>query len=177
MVLQTRQLPPVCYTPEAPTLDLLILPPVCTISHQLSDRTRSELTAEIDPTREKKLYVTDGTWSEFWLTIPETALTVCTTRLRGQLHTILEDMVQLPNVVLEEFRSLHDIIAEDRASNAQEEARQMRKEALEEVVQQIYHASTSSIALRVAKELAVTAVTHAASTQRRDHLGSNYFPE
>ncbi|GJV32410.1 hypothetical protein Tco_1392810 [Tanacetum coccineum] len=99
--------------------------------------------------------------------VPETALTVCMTRLRGQLHTILEDMDRYPNAYLEEleaFMTLWDVKprveessletlsmdelitqlrqlcedAEDRASNAQEEARQKRKEALEEVVQQIY---------------------------------------
>ncbi|GKB64717.1 hypothetical protein Tco_0920903 [Tanacetum coccineum] len=99
--------------------------------------------------------------------VPETALTVCTTRLRGQLHTILEDMDRYPNACLEEleaFMTLWDVKsrveessletlsmdelisqlrqmcedAEDRASNAQEEARQKRKEALEEVIQQIY---------------------------------------
>ncbi|GJR36873.1 reverse transcriptase domain-containing protein [Tanacetum coccineum] len=46
--------------------------------------------------------------------------------------------------------------AEDRASNAQEEARQKRKEALEEVVQQIYP----------------SVVTHAASTQEETNRGS-----
>ncbi|GKC84873.1 hypothetical protein Tco_1140590, partial [Tanacetum coccineum] len=99
--------------------------------------------------------------------IPKTALTVCTTRLRGQLHTILEDMDRYPNACLEEleaFMTLWDVKprveessletlsvdelitqlrqmcedAEDRASNAQEEARQKRKEALEEVIQRIY---------------------------------------
>ncbi|GJS86442.1 hypothetical protein Tco_0769078 [Tanacetum coccineum] len=93
----------------------------------------------------------------------ETALTVCTTRLRGQFHTILEDMDCYPNACLEEleaFLTLWDVKprveessletlsvdelitqlrqvcedAEDHASNAQEEARQKRKEALEEVV-------------------------------------------
>ncbi|GKB23657.1 hypothetical protein Tco_0863058 [Tanacetum coccineum] len=99
--------------------------------------------------------------------IPETALIVCTTHLRGQLHTILEDMDRYPNAYLEELKafltlwdvkpqveessletlSVDELItqlrqvcedAEDRASNAQEEARQKRKEALKEVVQQIY---------------------------------------
>ncbi|GJV18505.1 putative reverse transcriptase domain-containing protein [Tanacetum coccineum] len=37
--------------------------------------------------------------------VPETALTVCTTRLRGQLHTILEDMDRYPNACLEEFKA------------------------------------------------------------------------
>ncbi|GJV02799.1 hypothetical protein Tco_1336368 [Tanacetum coccineum] len=97
----------------------------------------------------------------------ETALTVCTACLRGQLHTILEDMDCYPNTCLEEleaFMTLWDVKprvkesslemlsvdelitqlrqicedAEDHASNAQEEARQKRKEALEEAVQRIY---------------------------------------
>ncbi|GJQ95852.1 hypothetical protein Tco_0006991, partial [Tanacetum coccineum] len=91
-------------------------------------------------------------------------LTICITRLRGQLYTILEDMDRYPNFCLEEleaFMTLWDVKprveesslealsvdklitqlrqlcqdAEDRASNAQEEARQKRKEALEEVIQ------------------------------------------
>ncbi|GJW09949.1 reverse transcriptase domain-containing protein [Tanacetum coccineum] len=57
-----------------------------------------------------------------------------------QLHTILKDMDRYPNSCLEEleaFMTLWDD-AEDLASNAQEKARQKRKEALKEVVQQIY---------------------------------------
>ncbi|GJS49873.1 reverse transcriptase domain-containing protein [Tanacetum coccineum] len=56
---------------------------------------------------------------------------------------------------------------EDRASNAQEEARQKRKEALEEVM------LDQLIATRVAEALAAAAVTHAASTQEETNLGSN----
>ncbi|GKF32201.1 hypothetical protein Tco_0101999, partial [Tanacetum coccineum] len=44
--------------------------------------------------------------------VSETALTVCTTRLRGQLHTILEDMDRYPNAYLEEleaFMTLWDV--------------------------------------------------------------------
>ncbi|GJX77552.1 hypothetical protein Tco_0324363, partial [Tanacetum coccineum] len=37
--------------------------------------------------------------------IPETALTVCTTRLRGQFHTIVEDMDCYPNACLEELEA------------------------------------------------------------------------
>ncbi|GKG38360.1 hypothetical protein Tco_0460072, partial [Tanacetum coccineum] len=88
--------------------------------------------------------------------VPETALTVCTTHLRGQLHTILEDMDRYPNACLEEleaFMTLWDVNprvgegsletlyvdelitqlrqmyedAEDRSSNPQEEAQQKRK--------------------------------------------------
>ncbi|GJX25344.1 hypothetical protein Tco_0231640 [Tanacetum coccineum] len=98
----------------------------------------------------------------------ETFLDVCTDTTRGQLHTILEDMDRYPNACLEKleaFMTLWDVKprveessletlsvdelitqlrqvcedAEDRANNAQEKARQKRKEALEEVVQQIYH--------------------------------------
>ncbi|GJR46579.1 reverse transcriptase domain-containing protein [Tanacetum coccineum] len=120
--------------------------------------------AETDPTQREEALTETGQNS---VPVPETALTVCTTRLRGQLHTILEDMDRYPNACLEEleaFMTLWDVKprveessletlsmdelitqlrqmcedAEDRASNAQEEARQKRKEALEEVVQQIY---------------------------------------
>ncbi|GJX23003.1 hypothetical protein Tco_0227448 [Tanacetum coccineum] len=120
--------------------------------------------AETDPTQREEALTETGQNSA---PVPETALTVCTTRLRGQLHTILEDMDRYPNSCLEEleaFMTLWDVKprveessletlsvdelitqlrqmcedAEDRASNAQEEARQKRKEALEEVVQQIY---------------------------------------
>ncbi|GJV68805.1 hypothetical protein Tco_1484314 [Tanacetum coccineum] len=64
--------------------------------------------------------------------VPEIALTVCTTRHRGQLYTILEDMDRYPNACLEEleaFITLWDMCedAEDRASNAQEEARQKKE--------------------------------------------------
>ncbi|GJX57051.1 hypothetical protein Tco_0286948 [Tanacetum coccineum] len=124
------------------------------------------LIAETDPTRREEALTAYGTETG-QNSVPETTLTVCTTRLRGQLHTILEDMDRYPNACLEEleaFMTLWDVKprveessletlsmdelitqlrqmcedAEDRASNAQEEARQKRKEALEEVVQQIY---------------------------------------
>ncbi|GJW59744.1 hypothetical protein Tco_0109079 [Tanacetum coccineum] len=120
--------------------------------------------AETDPTQREEALTETGQNS---VPVPETALTVCTTRLRGQLHTILEDMDRYPNAYLEEFEafmtlwdvkprveessletlSIDELItqlrkmcedAENRAGNAQEEARQKRKEALEEVVQQIY---------------------------------------
>ncbi|GJW64015.1 hypothetical protein Tco_0115899 [Tanacetum coccineum] len=126
-------------------------------------------------------------------------------RLGGQLHTILEDMDRYPNSCLEEleaFMTLWDVKprveessletlsmdelitqlrkmcedAEDHASNAQEEARHKRKEALEEVVQQITYqiidAHQGSFASRVVKH-AAAAVTHAASTQEENNLGSN----
>ncbi|GJZ70710.1 reverse transcriptase domain-containing protein, partial [Tanacetum coccineum] len=96
---------------------------------------------ETDPTQREEALIAYGTETgQYSVPVPETALTVCTTRLRGQLHTIFEDMDRYPNSCLEEleaFMTLWDD-AEDHASNAQEEARQKRKEALEEVVQQIY---------------------------------------
>ncbi|GJS12027.1 reverse transcriptase domain-containing protein [Tanacetum coccineum] len=68
--------------------------------------------------------------------------------------------------------------AEDHASNAQEEARQKRKETLEEVIQQIYHGIDTQmlnqlITARVAKVLASAHVTYAASTQEETNLGCN----
>ncbi|GKF45501.1 hypothetical protein Tco_0132053, partial [Tanacetum coccineum] len=111
-----------------------------------------QMIAETDPTRREEAltaYVTKiGQGS---VLVPETVLTVCMTRLRGQLHTILEDMDRYPNACLEEleaFMTLYDVKprveessletlsmdelitqlrqmcedAEDRASNAQEEA-------------------------------------------------------
>ncbi|GKB48724.1 hypothetical protein Tco_0899477 [Tanacetum coccineum] len=121
--------------------------------------------AETDPTqREKALAVYGMETDQSLVPVPETALTICMTLLKGQLHTILEDMDRYPNACLEEleaFMTLWDVkprveessletlsmdelitqlrqvceYAEDRASNAQEEARQKRKEALEEVIQ------------------------------------------
>ncbi|GKD54000.1 hypothetical protein Tco_1287387 [Tanacetum coccineum] len=65
--------------------------------------------AETDPTqREEALTET----SQNSVHVPETTLTVCTTRLRGQLHTILEDMDRHPNACLEEleaFMTLWDV--------------------------------------------------------------------
>ncbi|GJZ79408.1 hypothetical protein Tco_0644245 [Tanacetum coccineum] len=125
--------------------------------------------AEMDPTqREEALTVYGMETGQNSVPVLETVLTVCTTRLRGQLHTILEDMDHYPNANLEEleaFLTLWDVKprveessletlsvdklitqlgqtcedAEDCASNAQEEAHQKRNEALEEVIQRIYH--------------------------------------
>ncbi|GJS50414.1 hypothetical protein Tco_0600535 [Tanacetum coccineum] len=117
--------------------------------------------AETDPIQREETLTKTGQNS---MPVPETALTVCITRLRGQLQTILEDMDHYPNACLEEleaFMTLWDVKprveesslealsvdemitqlrqlckdAEDHASNAQEEERQKRKEALEEMIQ------------------------------------------
>ncbi|GKA20922.1 hypothetical protein Tco_0700911 [Tanacetum coccineum] len=124
--------------------------------------------AEMDPTRREEALTAYGTETgQNSVPVPETALTVCTMRLRGQFHTILKDMDRYPNACLEEletFMTLWDVKprvekssletlsvdelitqlrqmcedAEDHASNAQEEARQKRKEALKEAVHRIY---------------------------------------
>ncbi|GKC12602.1 hypothetical protein Tco_1009384 [Tanacetum coccineum] len=108
---------------------------------------------EMDPTRREEALTAYGMETgQNSVPVPETALTVCTMRLRGQLHTILEDMDHYPNSCLEELEafmtlwdvkprvkecsleelSVDELIAqlrqmyedeEDHASNAQEEAR------------------------------------------------------
>ncbi|GKF99455.1 hypothetical protein Tco_0298238, partial [Tanacetum coccineum] len=75
----------------------------------------------------------------------ETALTICTTRLRGQLRSILENIDSYSVVCLEELADLMTLWnveprvedAEDRARDAQEKVQEKRLEAFEDVVQQI----------------------------------------
>ncbi|GJT05848.1 hypothetical protein Tco_0840310 [Tanacetum coccineum] len=57
---------------------------------------------ETDPTQREEALTETGQNS---VHVPETALTVCTMRLRGQLHTILEDMNRYPNAYLEELEA------------------------------------------------------------------------
>ncbi|GJR16253.1 hypothetical protein Tco_0798905 [Tanacetum coccineum] len=144
------------------------LTPLPSPSSPFSMAAYQQMIAETEPTQREEVLTAYGTGNgQNSVHIPETALTVCTTRLIGQLHTILEDMDRYPNACLEEleaFMTLWDVKprveessletlsvdelitqlrqmcedAEDRASNAQEEARQKRKEALEEVIQRIY---------------------------------------
>ncbi|GKA62849.1 hypothetical protein Tco_0762368 [Tanacetum coccineum] len=64
---------------------------------------------EMDPTQREEALTETGQNS---VLVPETALTLCTTRLRGQLHTILKDMDHYPNACLEEleaFMTLWDV--------------------------------------------------------------------
>ncbi|GJV50343.1 hypothetical protein Tco_1440555 [Tanacetum coccineum] len=163
-------------------LDLVTPPP--SPSSPFSMAAHQRMIAETDPTqREEALTVYGMETGQNSVPVLKTALTVCTMCLRGQLHTILKDMDRYPNACLEEleaFMTLWDVKprveessletlsvdelitqlrqmcedAEDRASNAQEEARKKRKEALEEM-----------LATKVAEALAAAAVTHAASTQ------------
>ncbi|GKG17604.1 hypothetical protein Tco_0362561, partial [Tanacetum coccineum] len=62
---------------------------------------------EMDPTQREEALTETGQNS-----VPDTALTVGITRLRGQLHTILEDIDHYPNACLEEleaFMTLWDV--------------------------------------------------------------------
>ncbi|GJT59474.1 hypothetical protein Tco_1003007 [Tanacetum coccineum] len=69
--------------------------------------------AEMDLTQREEALTAYGTETgQNLMLVPETALTVCTTRLRRQLHTILEDMDHYPNACLEEleaFMTLWDV--------------------------------------------------------------------
>ncbi|GKC33159.1 hypothetical protein Tco_1040453 [Tanacetum coccineum] len=95
--------------------------------------------SKTDPTQREEALTETGQNS---VPVPETTLTVYTIRLKGQFHSILEDMDRYLNACLEELEAFMTLRmcedAEDHASNAQEEARHKRKEALQEVVQQIY---------------------------------------
>ncbi|GJW28852.1 reverse transcriptase domain-containing protein [Tanacetum coccineum] len=114
--------------------------------------------AETDPTQREEALTAYGTETiQSSVPVPETALTDVKPRVKeSSLETLsVDELITQLRQVCED--------AEDRVSNAQEEARQKRKEALEKVVQQIY----------LAEALAVAAMTHAASTQEETNLGSN----
>ncbi|GKB61855.1 hypothetical protein Tco_0918041 [Tanacetum coccineum] len=62
--------------------------------------------AKMDPTqREEALTAYETEISQNSVPIPVIALTVCTTHLRGQLHTILKDIDRYPNACLEELKA------------------------------------------------------------------------
>ncbi|GJT77343.1 hypothetical protein Tco_1044068 [Tanacetum coccineum] len=69
--------------------------------------------AETDPIQREEALTAYGTETgQSSVPVPETSLTVCTTRLKGQLHTILEDIDRYPNACLEEleaFMTLWDV--------------------------------------------------------------------
>ncbi|GKE99262.1 hypothetical protein Tco_0022613 [Tanacetum coccineum] len=167
---------PQVYHRRRPTLGLLILPSV--LSFPLTIRRTARMSVlPIEPNLAQRAKISTINLDDYQLDltktgqgsvpVPDTVLTICTTRLKGQLDTILEDMDRYPNACLEEFEafltlwdvkprveesllatlSVDELItqlrqvcedAEDHACNAQEEARQKRKEALEDVVQRIY---------------------------------------
>ncbi|GJV92817.1 putative reverse transcriptase domain-containing protein [Tanacetum coccineum] len=106
-----------------------------------------------------------------------------TTRLRDSCipFSRQEPVTQMPPRVEEsslETLSMDELItqlrqmcedAEDRASNAQEEARQRGKGGTRGMVP----SKSTLIAIRVAEALAAATVTHVASTQEENNLGSN----
>ncbi|GKA25588.1 hypothetical protein Tco_0711697 [Tanacetum coccineum] len=110
-------------------LDPLTLPP--SPSSPFSMTTYQRMIAETDPTQREEALTAYGTGTgQNSVPIPETALTPRVEESSLEMLSVDELITQLRQVCED---------AEDRASNAHEEARQKRKEALEEVVQQIYH--------------------------------------
>ncbi|GJT73153.1 hypothetical protein Tco_1032439 [Tanacetum coccineum] len=146
---------PQVYHRRRPTLGLLILPSVSPFPPTIRRTARLSI-PPIELNLAERARISAINLDDYQLDlnsvlVPETALTVCTTRLRGQLHTILEDIDRYPNACLEEleaFMTLWDVKprveessletlsvdelisqlrqmcedAEDRARNAQEEA-------------------------------------------------------
>ncbi|GJS36698.1 reverse transcriptase domain-containing protein [Tanacetum coccineum] len=132
-------------------LDPLTPPP--SPSSPFSMAAYQRMIAETDPTQREEDLTAYGTEiGQNSVPVLETFLTVCTTRLRGRLHTLLEDLDRYPNACLEEleaFMTLWDVKprveessletlsvdelitqlrqvcedAKDRANNAQEKAR------------------------------------------------------
>ncbi|GKF04857.1 hypothetical protein Tco_0035525, partial [Tanacetum coccineum] len=154
--------------------------------------------AEMDPTQREEAPTGTGQNS---LHVPETALTELEAfmTLWDVKPRVEESSLETLSVdeLITQLRQLCED-AEDRASNAQEEARQKRKEALEEVKMApgrrptvnrnppVNHSTNRNnvdinsgidtqmlnqlIAIRVAEALAAAAVTHAASTQEENNL-------
>ncbi|GJY94783.1 hypothetical protein Tco_0511144 [Tanacetum coccineum] len=88
-------------------LDLVTPPP--SPSSPFTMDAYQRMIAETEPTQRKEALTKTGQNS---VHVPETALTVCITCLRGQLHTILKDMDRHPNACLEEleaFMTLWDV--------------------------------------------------------------------
>ncbi|GJX22393.1 hypothetical protein Tco_0226838 [Tanacetum coccineum] len=86
-------------------LDPVIPPP--SPSSPFSMAAYQRMIAEMDPTQREEALTAYGTETgQGSVPVPETALTVCMMRLRGQLYTILEDMNHYPNACLEELEAL-----------------------------------------------------------------------
>ncbi|GJS21982.1 retrotransposon protein, putative, ty1-copia subclass [Tanacetum coccineum] len=92
-------------------LDHVTLPP--SPSSPFTMAAYQRMINETDPTRREEALTAYGTETgQNSVLVPKTALTVCTTRLRGGLHTILEDMDHFPNSYIEEleaFMTLWDV--------------------------------------------------------------------
>ncbi|GKB39859.1 hypothetical protein Tco_0884801 [Tanacetum coccineum] len=72
---------------------------------QVYHRRRPTLGLLVVPSREEALTAYGTETGQNSVPVPKTSLTVCTTRLRGQLHTILEDIDHYPNACLEELEA------------------------------------------------------------------------
>ncbi|GKC67074.1 hypothetical protein Tco_1099672, partial [Tanacetum coccineum] len=99
--------------PFPPTIRRTARISVLPIEPNLAERARNSAINlddyQLDPTptqREEALTAYGTETGQGLVTVPEIALTVCMTRLRGQLHTILEDMNHYLNACLEELEAL-----------------------------------------------------------------------
>ncbi|GJX46723.1 reverse transcriptase domain-containing protein [Tanacetum coccineum] len=138
------------------------------------------------PTQREEALTAYGTETgQGLVTVPEIALTVCMTRLRGQLHTILKDMNRYLNACLEELEALMTLW------DVEPQDEKMALGRCPTVCQNpLVNRSTNRknvdinsgidtqmlnqfIATRVAEALAAAAMTHVASTQEETNLGSN----
>ncbi|GJY73055.1 putative reverse transcriptase domain-containing protein [Tanacetum coccineum] len=123
----------------------------------------------------------------------ETALTMCMTLLRGQLHTTLEDMDNYPAACLEElavFMTKWDVkprveidqwetLLEDPIYELITQFRQVCKDAeirardAQEEAQERRLKALENVVQQIHQALATAVVTHAASTQEETNLRSN----
>ncbi|GJU01963.1 hypothetical protein Tco_1112301 [Tanacetum coccineum] len=98
--------------------------------------------AETDPTQREEALTAYGTETfQSSVPVPETALTelevfITLWDVKPRVEESSLETLSVDELITQLRQMCED--AEDRASNAQEEARQKRKEALEKVVQQIY---------------------------------------
>ncbi|GJW28847.1 hypothetical protein Tco_0045722 [Tanacetum coccineum] len=108
---------PQVYHKRRPTLGLLIVPSILPFPPTIRRTARISVLPNIEPNLAERARISAINLHDYQLDpnsvpVPETALTVCMTRLRGQLHTILEDMDRYLNACLEEleaFMTLWDV--------------------------------------------------------------------
>ncbi|GKD97493.1 hypothetical protein Tco_1381390 [Tanacetum coccineum] len=95
--------------------------------------TYQRMIAETDPTRREEALTAYGTETgQNSVPVLETALT----DVKPRVEESSLEMLSMDELITQHRKMCED--AEDRTSNAQEEAQQKRKEALEEVIHQIY---------------------------------------
>ncbi|GJX85953.1 hypothetical protein Tco_0336727 [Tanacetum coccineum] len=121
-------------------LDLVTLPPLP--SSPFSMAAYQRMIAETDPTQREEALTAYGTETfQSSVPIPETALTeleafITLWDVKPRVEESSLETLSVDELITQLRQMCED--AEDRASNAQKEARQKKKEALEKVVQQIY---------------------------------------